>query len=132
MAILNNLPNFLLYFATALALFGLFISLYLHLTPYAELKLIRQGNLAAAIALIGALLGFALPLSSSIAHSVSLQDMASWGLVALLVQAVVYLAAARLLPELRSGIAEGQLAHGVFLAGLALSVGLLNAACMTY
>lgn len=132
MAILNNLPNFLLYFATALALFGLFISLYLHLTPYAELKLIRQGNLAAAIALLGAVLGFALPLSSSIAHSVSLQDMAIWGIIALLVQALVYLLAARLLPELKKGIGEGQLAHGVFLGGLALSVGLINAACMVY
>jgi putative membrane protein len=132
MAILQNLPYFLLYFATALALFGLFTSLYLHLTPYAELKLIRQGNLAAAVALLGAILGFALPLASSIAHSVSLQDMAIWGFIALLVQALVYLVAARLLPELKKGIADGQLAHGVFLGSLALSVGLINAACMVY
>ncbi len=128
MAILHNLPNFLLYFATALGLFSLFISLYLHLTPYAELRLIRQGNLAAAVALLGAVLGFALPLASSIAHSVSVQDMLIWGLV----QALVYGVAARLLPELKQGIAEGELAHGVFLGGLALSVGLINAACMVY
>lgn len=132
MAILHNLPNFLLYFATALGLFSLFISLYLHLTPYAELRLIRQGNLAAAVALLGAVLGFALPLASSIAHSVSVQDMLIWGFIALLVQALVYGVAARLLPELKQGIAEGKLAHGVFLGGLALSVGLINAACMVY
>jgi putative membrane protein len=132
MAILQNLSNFLLYFAVALALFGLFAGLYLRLTPYAELKLIRQGNLAAAVALLGAMLGFALPLASCIAHSVSLQDMAIWGFIALLVQALVYLVVARLVPELRQGIVEGQLAHGVFLGGSALCVGLLNAACMVY
>lgn len=132
MAILQNLSNFLLYFAVALALFSLFASFYLRLTPYAELKLIRQGNLSAAVALLGAMLGFALPLASCIAHSVSLQDMVIWGIIALLVQALVYMAAARLLPELKHGIADGQLAHGVFLGGLALSVGLLNAACMVY
>ncbi|MES2820434.1 MAG: DUF350 domain-containing protein [Pseudomonadota bacterium] len=132
MALLQNLPNFLLYFATALALFGLFISLYLRLTPYAELKLIRAGNLAAAIALLGGLLGFALPLASCIAHSVSLQDMLVWGVVAMLVQALVYLGVSCLLPELKNGIAEGNLAHGVLLGGIALCVGLINAACMVY
>lgn len=132
MALLQNLPNFLLYFATALALFGLFTSLYLQLTPYAELKLIRAGNLAAAVALLGGLLGFALPLASCIAHSVSLLDMLVWGSIALLVQATVYLITSRLLPELKNGIAEGNLAHGVFLGGLALSIGLINAACMVY
>lgn len=132
MGLLDTLPNFLAYFVTALALFGLFASLYLRLTPYAELQLIRQGNLAAAIALLGALLGFALPLASSIAHSTGLLDMLVWGAVALLVQALVYLGAARLVPELKQGIAEGQVAHGLFLGGCALCVGLINAACMVY
>jgi putative membrane protein len=130
--LLQTLPSFLAYFATALALFGLFASLYIRLTPYAELELIRAGNLAAALALIGALLGFALPLASSIAHSTSLLDMLVWGCIAMLVQALVYLAVARLLPELRQGITGNCLAHGLFLGGSALCAGLLNAACMVY
>ncbi len=132
MALLNNLPNFFLYFAVALALFGAFIFLYLHLTPYPELKLIREGNLSAAFALLGSMLGFALPLASAIAHSVSLLDMLVWGLVALVVQALVYLLVSRLLPELRDGIHEDQTAHGLFLGGCAFCVGLINAACMVY
>ncbi|MCC6073540.1 DUF350 domain-containing protein [Pseudomonas sp. GCM10022188] len=132
MDLLQTLPNFLAYFATALALFGLFASLYLRLTPYAELRLIRAGNLAAAVALLGALLGFALPLASSIAHSTGLLDMLVWGAIAMLVQGLVFLGAARLMPELKEGIAAGHLAHGLFLGGSALCIGLLNAACMVY
>lgn len=132
MTLLETLPNFFAYFACALTLLGLFVSLYLHLTPYAELQLIRDGNLAAAYALLGTLLGFVLPLASSIAHSVSLRDMLVWGSIAMLVQALVYLIIARLMPELKAGIAANQLAHGVLLGGLALCVGILNAACMVY
>jgi putative membrane protein len=132
MALLETLPNFFAYFACALALLGLFVSLYLRLTPYAELQLIRDGNLAAAYALLGTLLGFVLPLASSIAHSVSLRDMLVWGSVAMLVQALVYLIVARLVPELKAGIAANQVAHGVLLGGLALCIGIINAACMVY
>ncbi|MED5610916.1 MULTISPECIES: DUF350 domain-containing protein [Pseudomonas] len=129
---MDLLPNFIVYLAAALALFGLFASLYIRLTPYAEIRLIRQGNLSAATALVGALLGFALPLASAIANSVGLRDMLLWGLVAMLVQALVYLGISRLVPELKAGIANDTLAHGVFLGGCSLSVGLLNAACMVY
>ncbi|MFV3410953.1 DUF350 domain-containing protein [Pseudomonas nitroreducens] len=132
MNLLQTLPNFLAYFASAIGLFGLFTRLYVRLTPYAEIQLIRQGNLSAAVALLGTLLGFALPLASAIAHSVSLIDMLIWGVVAMLVQMLVFLGLSRLVPELKSGIESDTLAHGVFLGGASLCVGLLNAACMTY
>ncbi|CDF82818.1 hypothetical membrane protein [Pseudomonas knackmussii B13] len=132
MDLLHTLPNFVVYLATAIALFGLFAILYIRLTPYAEIRLIREGNLSAATALVGALLGFALPLASAIANSVNLRDMLLWGLIALLVQALVYLGIARLVPELKEGIANNTQAHGVLLGGCSLCVGLLNAACMVY
>ena len=132
MNLLQTLPNFLAYFASAIGLFGLFTRLYIRLTPYAEIQLIRQGNLSAALALVGTLLGFALPLASAIAHSVSLGDMLIWGVIAMLVQVLVFLGLSRLVPELKGGIESNTLAHGVFLGGASLCVGLLNAACMTY
>ena len=45
-----------------------------------------QRQLAAALNLGGAILGFCLPLASTIAHSVSIADVAMWALVALVVQ----------------------------------------------
>ncbi|MDS4042475.1 MAG: DUF350 domain-containing protein [Candidatus Competibacter sp.] len=129
---LAGLPSFLLYFATAIGLLLLFLLAYVFITPYREITLIREGNAAAAASLSGALLGFVLPLASAIAHSVSLPDMAIWGLIALVIQLLVYLAARLLLPDLARDIPAGKVATGVFLGALSLAIGVVNAACMTY
>lgn len=129
---LAGLPAFLSYFAAAIGLLALFLSAYIFITPYREIALIREGNPAAAASLSGAILGFALPLASAITHSVGLLDMAVWGLIALLVQLLVYLAARLLLPDLARDIPAGKIATGVFLGALSLAIGVLNAACMTY
>ena len=84
---LSGLPAFLSYFATAIGLLALFLAVYVFITPYREITLIREGNAAAAASLGGAVLGFVLPLASAITHSVSLPDMAVWGLIALVVTA---------------------------------------------
>lgn len=129
---LAGLPSFLFYFATAIGLLLLFLAAYILITPYREIALIREGNLAAAASLGGAILGFVLPLASAIAHSVGLLDMAVWGLIALVVQLLAYGAGRLLLPDLARAIPAGQVATGVFLGALSLAVGILNAACMTY
>lgn len=129
---LAGLPAFLSYFATAIGLLVLFLLVYIFITPYREIALIRAGNVAAAASLGGALLGFVLPLASAIAHSVSLIDMAIWGLIALVVQLLVYLGARLVLPGLDRDIPAGQIATGVLLAALSLAIGILNAACMSY
>ena len=55
--------DFLIFFAVAIALLFAFTWIYVKITPYKEITLIREGNHAAAISLSGAMLGFALPLS---------------------------------------------------------------------
>src|SRR6185295_8004396 len=72
---LSTLPNFLAYFASGTALVALFVSLYALSTPQRDVMLIRAGNSAAAIGLVGALLGFILPLASVIAHSAGIIDL---------------------------------------------------------
>ena len=127
-----GLPNFLLYFALALVLLTIFVAIYVRVTSYREFVLIRGGNVAAAISLSGALIGFVLPLASAIAHSVNPVDMVAWGAIALLVQLVVYAAVSRLVPHLREAIEADRAAPATLLAALAISVGILNAACLTY
>ena len=129
---LAGLPSFLLYFAAAAGLLLLFVTAYIFITPYHEIALIREGNAAAAASLGGAILGFVLPLASAIAHSVGLLDMAVWGLVALFIQLLVYGVARLLLPGLARDIPAGRVASGVLVGALALAIGILNAACMTY
>lgn len=125
--------NFALYFGTALLAWGLSLALYMAITPYAELALVRQGNRAAAWSLAGTALGLALPLASLVAHAVSLTDLAAWALLALLAQLLLWLLARRLLvPELREAIQADRQSVGMLLGALSLGLGLLNAASLTY
>lgn len=129
---LQGLPAFAGYFAVGLGFVALFLALYLQLTPHRELRLIRDGNLAAATALAGALAGFCLPLASAIAHSVSLTDLAVWGAVAMVAQAAAYGFTRLLLPQFPARIERGEQAAAVLSATLHIGVGLLNAAAMVY
>jgi len=100
-------------------------------TPYNELRLIRQGNAAAAISLAGAIIGFVLPLARAVTQSVSALDLVAWGGVALIVQIVVFFLVGKLVPRFPEAIKNGQIAAATLLAALAVAVGLLNAAAMT-
>lgn len=132
MSYLQNLPGFIGYLLASVLLLAAFVTAYVRVTPYAELPLIREGNVAACLSLLGAIFGFALPLASAISHSISLLDMVVWGIVALLVQVGFYKGFAFLMPEIVEGIPRNQIAHGLLLGGGSLVIGLINAACMSY
>ena len=53
-----NLPNFVAYFGASVLLLAAFLALYTLITPIREWQLIRQGNVAAAVSLVGAMIGF--------------------------------------------------------------------------
>ena len=129
--VLAGLPAFLLYFALGLLLLAAFLAIYVAVTPYKEIALIREGNAAAAISLGGATIGYVLPLSRAIAQSVSVVDMLAWGGVALVAQVVVYFIVARAVPRFPEASRAGRVSAATFLAALAIAVGLLNAAAMT-
>ncbi|HUQ28757.1 MAG TPA: DUF350 domain-containing protein [Usitatibacter sp.] len=124
--------DFLVYLAVSLAYLALFVAIYIRVTPYREMQLIREGNMAASFSLSGAILGFIVPLASAIQHSVSLVDMAIWGLVAMVVQIAAFIVAKLCIPSITRDIPEGKGAQGFFLGSLSLGVGLLNAACMSF
>jgi putative membrane protein len=126
------LPNFLAYFGTALLLTLMFLGIYTLITPVREWTEIRNGNQAAAVALSGALIGFALALGSVISHSGGLLDMAVWGTIALLAQLVAYGLVRLMKPDLVTRIADRSMSHAILLAAASVTVGMLNAACMTY
>lgn len=129
---LAGLPSFLAYFALAVVSVLIFVRLYSWVTPHDEFGLIRANNPAAALAFTGALIGFALPLSSAITHSMSLLDCAIWGIVATIVQVLTFYVSQLALKQLPQRITQGDMAAGIFSAGCSISVGMLNAACMSY
>jgi len=111
-------------------LLAVFLALYIFITPYSELALIRAGNEAAAVSLGGAVIGFALPIAVSVAVSHNLYAMIGWGLVASVVQLLTFSAARLALPTINRNIPDGKLASGIFLASLSIGVGILNAGCI--
>ncbi len=125
------LPHFLAYFGAAIALALAFLSFYVMLTPHREFALIREGNSAAATQLTGTFLGFAVPVAMVIGHSVSIPDMLLWGAVAAAVQLLVFFLISRLLfRAISQRIVEGCSASGIFVGGMGLGTGILQAACM--
>jgi putative membrane protein len=128
--VINNLPAFASFFLTAIALLVGFLAIYLVVTPYKELALIRAGNEAAALSLGGVVVGFALPIAVAVAVSHDLYVMVGWGVVAGVVQLLAYTAGRFVLPRLHENIIEGRVASGILLASLAIGVGILNAGCI--
>lgn len=128
----EGLPWFLAYLATAIVLTLVYVVIYMWVTPHPEIKLIRENNLAAALAFAGSLIGFCLPLANTIASADGLIDCAIWGLIALVVQILIYYAARLPMPKISERIENGEMASGMWLGSTSLAGGLLNAACMTY
>lgn len=129
---ISTLPAFLTYFAIAMAITAAFLLVYLQVTPYREIALIRDGNSAAAVSLSGTLIGFALPVANVVENSHNLADLAIWSVIACVVQIAAYVVARLALPQIAKDIPAGRLAPAIFLAALSVSVGLINAACMEY
>ena len=123
---------FLLAFVVAGLFTIAFKYVYQWVTPYNEKALIRSGNSAAAVSLAGALIGYALPLASALSHTVSLPEFAAWATVAGVIQIAAFTGVRLVaLPDVKARIENGETSVGIYLAGISVSVGLLNAACMT-
>ncbi len=128
---LGGLPAFLVYFVTAVVMAGIFAGLYIQITAHNELTLIREGNIAAVPAFLGALVGFAMPLTTAMRFSVNVVDFVIWGVIAAIVQIAAYYLARFLMPNVSQRIVQAELAAGAWLGGIAVVFGMINAASMT-
>ena len=130
--LLATVPHFLAYLGASFVLVAIYVAIYVTVTPHAEFRLIRSGNMAASIAFGGSLLGFVLPLGSTIAHSVSIVDLCLWGMVALVIQILAFFLLKLVLPTLPQDIEADKRGPAVFAAFVFLAVGILNASCLTW
>ena len=126
----NGLPMLLLQFVLVLALLVAGIFVYMAITPFHERELLRNGNVAAATVLGGALVAIAIPLAALLATTGALLDILVWGVVAVLLQLLTVVIILHLLRGMRAMIEAGQVAAAIPLVAAQLSIGLLNAAAM--
>ncbi|MCZ6765867.1 MAG: DUF350 domain-containing protein [bacterium] len=128
---LTNLSEFLIFFVVASALALFFVFVYTRVTRHNELALIKENSTAAAVAFSGSLIGFALPLAIIKFYSVNVIELVLWGVIALIVQVLVYLLIRLPMPRISERIQKDEVAAGIWLGTCSLVAGILNAASMT-
>ncbi|MBY0097805.1 DUF350 domain-containing protein [Mesobacillus maritimus] len=103
-------------------------------TKVKEFKLISQKNQTAALSLGGKIVGLALVLGAAAEYSISLVDMAIWGVIGIISQIIVFVLAELLTIRfsISKAIEEDNRAVGIMLFTLSLSVGWIVAKCLSY
>ncbi len=130
-SVVAGLPVLIVHLAVTTAIFVIGLAIYIFVTPYRELALVRQGNVAAGIALSAAILALVIPLAATMANSVSVPDIVLWGSIAVVLQLIAFAAVAVLLRQLPAAIERGEISTALVLAATQISAGLLNAAAMS-
>jgi putative membrane protein len=128
---LLSLSEFLLFFVVAAGLTVVFVLAYTRVTRHNEFALIKEKSTAAAVAFSGSMVGFALPLASVMIQSVTVVEMLLWGLVALIVQLLVYQLIRLPMPRISERIEANEVAAGMWLGACSVVAGILSAASMT-
>jgi putative membrane protein len=127
-----NLPLYLGFFGTTLGLLIAGLAIYLWVTPYSELRLIRAGNRAAALSLGGTAIGLAVTLTSVASSTWRLSELAAWGAVGLLAQIATFVVVAYVvLRGFREAIQEDRVGYGIALGSFSIAVGILNAGALS-
>lgn len=124
-------PILMLHSAVTMAILVAGVLLYIWITPWDEMGLIRAGNTAAAISLGGAIIGLAVPLAFAMAASVSVYEILIWGPVTLLLQIIAFRIADLLLRDLPSRIEAGEIGAATLLVSIKLAVAAVNAAAVS-
>ena len=128
---LSGLPFLLLHFGLTLLMLALGAVIYVMVTPYHEIDLIRQGNKSAALSFAGVLVGLAIPVAASLKGSVNAYDILIFGALALVLQLLAYRIADLVLKDLPERIKADEIGAAIMLVSIKLSISLINAAAIS-
>ena len=128
---LAGFPILLMHFLVTIAMLVVGVTIYIWITPHKDVTLVREGNVAAAISLSGAILGLAIPLAMSMSVSVNVTDIVIWGLLTLVIQLIVFRLADLVLPDLSARIEAGEVAAALLLSAIKLAVAVITAAAVS-
>jgi len=123
--------NYALHLIAAGFLLLVFFMVYSWATPFDEMTLIRQGNVAAALTLGGAMIGFSMTVASGLVHTDALPSFLGWSAAAAAVQLLTYILVTRLLHMSKQQIEGNNVAFGLLLASISISVGAVSAGALS-
>jgi putative membrane protein len=121
---------YVVFFGVSVALWVLALVIYSLVTPVRELKLIGQGNRAAACSLGGAAMGLAIVIGACSTITDVPRELAVWAGLGALFQIIAFVVAALILPGFRKGITEDKTSYGIFLGAVSVAIGVLNAGAL--
>lgn len=127
-AFANGLLTTLTHVGVTMTMLVVGAAIYILLTPHREIKLIREGNAAAALSLGGVLTGLAIPLAASLAASTSVIEILLWGVATLALQLLVFRLTDMMLKGLPDRINEGEVSAAALLVGAKLATAIVIAA----
>ncbi len=127
---LAGFPVLMLHSSVTIAMLVAGVLVYVWITPWDEVKLIRAGNTAAAVSMGGAVIGLAIPLAFAMAASVSVYEILVWGPVTLVLQIIAYRIADVVLKDLPQRIEDGEMGAAVLLVSIKLAAAAINAAAV--
>ena len=127
---LAGFPVLMLHSSVTIAMLVAGVVIYVWMTPWDEVALIRGGNTAAAVSLGGAIIGLAIPLAFAMAASLSVWDILIWGAVTLVLQIVAYRIADLVLKDLPKRIEAGEMGAAVLMVAIKLAAAAINAAAV--
>jgi putative membrane protein len=123
--------NYALHLVAAGLMLFVFFLIYSWATPFDEMALIRQGNVAAALTLGGALIGFSMTVASGLIHTDNLRSFVAWSAAAAVIQLLTYVLVSRLLHMSKQHIEGNNVAFGLLLAAISISVGAVSAGALS-
>jgi putative membrane protein len=124
----SGFPSYLLYTGLAGLLLLITSAVYVLLTPWKELALLKGGNGTAGLALAGAILGLAIPLAANVASSSSIMDFLIWSVISLLMQLIAYRLTDAILRDLPRRIEQDEAGAAIVLISVKLSTAMILAA----
>lgn len=128
---IDMIYGYLQHLLTGFALVGVFVVIYLWLTPFDEIALICKGCVAPALSFGGTLIGFSWTVASGILHTPGYMAFLAWAVAAMLVQLIAFLILDRVLPNIKEALESNNVAMGALLGAITLSIGLINGACLS-
>lgn len=130
-AFANGFPVMMLHLLVTFGLLTMAATVYAFLTPWREIRLIRQGNAAAATGFAAVLVSLAIPLAVSLSVSTSIRDIVIWGVASVVVQLLVFRIVDLLLNGLPQRIERGEMSAAIVLAGAKIATSLVIASSLT-
>lgn len=126
--LISGLPQMLGHAAIIVALLIGGVYLYIKITPYDDMKLVKEGNIASAISLFSIIVGLAIPLAFCLTQASEVPDILFWGSFTVAIQLFAFKVCDWMLSDLSGRIERGEISAAIVLLAVKLAAAFINSA----